>query len=518
MNPPFTRATNHEGNRSNVPNPMFAAFGSSAEDQKAMADATKRLITGTSAHGNAGEASLFLVLADRKLKDSGMLAMVMPLSLMLGESWENSRTMLANGYSELVIVSISGVDGGELSFSADTDMAECLIVGRKAKVGNNRATFVVLKRRPEFQMLGASAAVQIHRLIGTKKIRSLEDGPFGGTLLHFGNDIIGQAIEAALPTSAGWSLARIADLSLAQAAYQLTEMSRVWLPAMEESEAAPVPITTVQAVGLIGPIDRDIDGTTPTGGLRGPFVIEDTSEGSAPTYLVLWAHQASREQTILFEADCEGIPRKAVIVHKPIEGESGEERERRNKLEEGEQKERQETIDEKVASLWETASHCHFNRDFRFNSQSTGIQFTPRRTIGGRAWLSIRLASVEQEKALVLWANTSLGMLLHWWHANKQQPGRGSIGKSALQSLPILDVTELSTPRLEAAVQLFDAMSGLSLLPLHEIDKDLVRRDLDHAFARDVLGLPEKFGEAGGPLELLRMKLAREPSILGSKG
>ena len=35
MNPPFTRPTNHEGNKyHNVPNPMFAAFGSSAKETK----------------------------------------------------------------------------------------------------------------------------------------------------------------------------------------------------------------------------------------------------------------------------------------------------------------------------------------------------------------------------------------------------------------------------------------------------------------------------------------------------
>ena len=110
-----------------------------------------------------------------------------------------------------------------------------------------------------------------------------------------------------------------------------------------------------------------------------------------------------------------------------------------------------------------------------------------------------------------------MGILLYWWHANKQQPGRGSIGKSTLQSLPILDVTALKPKQLKEAVQLFDAMCGLDLLPLHEIDKDPVRQDLDNKFARDVLGLPQPITEQGGSLELLRMKLAREPSIRGSK-
>jgi len=493
MNPPFTRATSHEGKKKDVPNPMFAAFSSSAEEQKSMAEATKRLTAGTSAHGNAGEASIFLVLADRKLKDGGVLALVMPLSLMLGDSWENSRALLAKKYSDLVMVSIAGADGADLSFSADTDMAECLVVGRKGKSESNRATFIVLTERPAFPLLGASAATQIHKLIAAKNIRCLEDGPIGGTLLHFGNDVIGQAVEGPLPASEGWNLSRIADLSLAQAAYQLANQKRVWLPGMDESEAVGIPVTTVAAIGEIGPIHRDINGTTPTGGIRGPFAIEDTKPNSAPTYPVLWAHNAKREQTMSFDGDSEGHPLKGATAKE------------------------QASINSKVASIRATASHCHCNLDFRFNSQSTGMQFTPRRTIGGRAWISILLASVEQEKVLVLWANTSMGMLLHWWHANKQQPGRGSIGKSALQSLPILDVAALKAKQLKKAVQLFDAMSGKALLPLHEVDKDPVRKELDEKFARNVLGLAAPIFVSGGPLELLRMKLAREPSIRGHK-
>ena len=65
---------------------MFAAFGSQEEEQREMAKASQRLLQGTSAHGNAGEASAFLVVADRKLKDGDTLAMIMPLVLMSGEA------------------------------------------------------------------------------------------------------------------------------------------------------------------------------------------------------------------------------------------------------------------------------------------------------------------------------------------------------------------------------------------------------------------------------------------------
>ena len=405
MNPPFTRATGHEGEKIGVPNPMFAAFSSSDEEQRLMGTATKRLTKGSSAHGNAGEASIFLVLADRKLKLGGVLALVMPLSFISGDAWEKSRALLTKHYSNLVIISIAGEAGADLSFSADTGMGECLIIGRKSETGSKRATFIILNKRPEFPLLGVIAAEQIRRLIESKNLRCLEDGPVSGTPLHFGDEVIGQTLDAPLAASGGWNLSRIADLSLAQTAYQLINKKSIWLPTMDKSEIVDIPMTAVAKIGEIGPYHADINGDTSTGGIRGPFDIFPIKPNSVPTYPVLWSHDAERERTLSFEGDSEGFPRQG--------SGSGE----------------QAIVDLKVKSIWNTASHCHFNRDFRFNSQSTGMQFTPRKTIGGRAWLSIKLSSVDQEKALVLWANTSLGLLLHWWHGNKQQPGRGSIGK-----------------------------------------------------------------------------------------
>jgi hypothetical protein len=493
MNPPFTRATVHEADRLNVPNPMFAAFTSSADEQRMMADATKRLTAGTSAHGNAGEASIFLVLADRKLKDGGVLALVMPLSLMVGESWEDSRLLLRKSYSDLVVISIAGDTDKDSSFSADTNMAECLVVGRRSKTDSKRATFVILNERPAYPMLGAGAAQQIHRLMAEKNIRRLEDGPMGGTPLYFGDDVIGQAMDAPLPLHGGWNLGRIADLSLAQAAYQLAQQKRVWLPMMNQTDAIEIAITTVEKIGDIGPIHRDINGTNADGSLRGPFEITPVNSDQVPTYPALWSHDADRERTMSFNEDCQGIPRR---------GGSADEK---------------TALAKKVEGVWATASHCHFNCDFRFNSQSTGMQLTPRKSIGGRAWLSIQMSSLELEKALVLWANTSLGILLRWWHSNKQQSGRGNIGKTALQSMPIMDVTAFTPRQVHEAVRLFDEMSDKSLPPIHEIDKDAVRHELDERFAREVLGLGESIIQPAGPLELLRMKLAKEPSIRGNK-
>jgi len=492
MNPPFTRDTGHEGVKTTVPNPMFAAFGSKVEEQREMSLAARRLLKGTSAHGNAGEASSFLVLADRKLKNDGTLAMVMPLSLMSGEAWEASRQLLRKSYGELVLISIAGARSEELSFSADTGMGECLVVGCKGTDNSNRATFVVLKERPSSTMIGSSVAVQIRQL-KEGNLRKLEDGPVGGSLFHFGDDAIGYAIDAPLPEKGPWNLARIKDGALAQAAYQMANYGLIWLPGMTKDDPIPISVKMVSAIGKVGPVDRDVNGNTPDGGIRGPFQVEALKVNAAPTYPVLWAHDADKERCMEFEADSEGFIRQGA-----------------NPAEDA-------VVRDKADRIWGTASHCHFNRDFQFNAQSTTMQFTSKKTIGGRAWPSISLNSPEEEKALTLWGNSTLGILLHWWHANKQQAGRGSIGVSALGSLPVLDVAKFSKETLTRVVAIFDDMKHKELRPVNEIAQDAVRAEIDTRLATEVLGFSLELAAPDGPLALLRQKLALEPSIAGSK-
>jgi len=494
MNPPFTRDTGHEGEKIGVPNPMFAAFGSKEEEQREMSKAAQRLLQGTSARGNAGEASAFLVLADRKLKNGGMLAMVMPLSLMSGEAWEESRQLLRKSYDDLILISIAGAKDNGMSFSADTGMGECLVIGRKIGQSSRwaRATFVVLNERPSSTMTGSITAAQIRRL-QERKLRKLEDGPVGGSLFHFGDDVIGYAMDAPLPEEGPWNLARIKDGALAQVAYQMANRGLIWLPGMTKKNAIAVSISTVSEIGKVGPYHMDINGNTPDGGIRGPFRIEDLKAKTAPTYPVLWTHHAGRERCMEFEADSEGI------------------------LRQGKNSTEDKLAQEKASMVWATASHCHFNRDFRFNSQSTAMQFSSKKTIGGMAWPSIILSNTEREKALTLWGNSTLGLLLHWWYVNKQQAGRGRSGVASLTSIPILDVTKLSKDALAKAVAIFDNMKHKELRPVNEIAQDAVRAEIDTQLATEVLGCPLELAAPDGPLALLRQKLALEPSITGGK-
>lgn len=261
---------------------------------------------------------------------------------------------------------------------------------------------------------------------------------------------------------------------------------------MPESEAVPIPMRNLGALSKVGPIDRDIDGKEYGGIIRGPFDIVDLDRG-VPTYPTLWAHQASRERRLVVYPDSQAVIRQ------------------------GADDDEQSVIDERALKIWKTASHCHFNRDFRFNSQSTAASWTPVPAIGGRAWPSVIFSDPSHAKLFVLSANSTLGLLCYWWHANKQQAGRGSITVTSIPTLPTYDFSNLTAKAKDQAENVFDVVAELDLSPAHELDHDAVRQMLDEQFLGKILGIPERIVGMGKALDLLRRKLAKEPSIRGNK-
>ena len=151
MNPPFTRNTNKEAEYADTFAGAFAAFDASDEDQRDMAKRMSIYKKETCYHGHAGMGSAFAALSHRKLKAGGVVAMVLPLSAATGLSWEGCREMLDSEYADMTVVSIAA-NGRNMSFSSDTGMAECLVVGRKRKPEEcpvHRGHFASFTRRPE---------------------------------------------------------------------------------------------------------------------------------------------------------------------------------------------------------------------------------------------------------------------------------------------------------------------------------------------------------------------------------
>ncbi len=473
MNPPFTRATNHEGAHANVTNPPFAAFEATRADQSAMGKRINAAGKGTCYHGNAGIASAFAALAHNKLRDGGILALVLPLSATAGLSWQKFRRMLVRDYTDVCVVSITS-DGSDISFSSDTGMGECLVVARKLKSRTRktqRISFTSLRSRPP-GFVGASAVAKSVAEVGP--VRQIEDGPYDGSYLMVGGDAVGKMLTAP-QSDAGehWGSVRVNDYSLAQTAYALSH-SKLWLP----GDPAPFDLSTFRlgALGKLGLVDRDITGPEP----RGPF--DKVAASSTATYPSLWNHDAKRETRLVCAPDSQLRVRPG--------------------------------MEAKAAAAWETASRAHLNLDFRFNSQPLAAAFTEQWSIGGTAWPNVLFADARVDFMFTLWCNSTLGLLLFWWLSNRQQNGRGRITIRSAESLPVLDFRTLTGEQLLMAESIFDEFRGRELKPAYLADADPNRALLDRRVVCDLLGFGEETYRA---VRRLSAKWCAEPSVHGGK-
>ena len=475
MNPPFTRAgSDWEGStRQEDYVKQFRGLSTDLATQKDMAKTLGTHARGTCYHGYAGIASAFVALADKKLKPGGVLALVLPLSAAAGLSWQAFRKMLADNYTDLTVLSIAA-NGKEMSFSSDTGMAECLVIARKnvgaSLVGapSPRTRFTSLRHRPA-GFAQASAIAKI--IVDSNNLRGIEDGPYGGTDLPVGADIIGGMLNAPHTNGAHWGSVRLLDYSLAQAAYALSQ-SKLWLPG--HPVAFDFPIVPLDAVGKRGLYHMNIAGS------KAPF--SKTGPSQTATYPALWNHDAQKETKLICEPDSQ-----LQVRHR---------------------------MESKASEIWATASRGHLNLDFRFNSQPLAVAFTERKSVGGRAWPNVIFADDRFDYAFSVWMNSTIGMNLFWWQSNRQVAGRGITTISAAESLPVLDLRTLTDDQLATAEAIFNDFRDKELQPAYLADADPNRALLDRRVVCDLLGFDESVYQG---VRRLAAKWCAEPSVHGGK-
>ena len=493
MNPPFIRSTGIEAEKRSTGNPAFAAFNTDKAAQKLMQDSLAKLRGGAPiGTGNTGLAADFLDLALRKARDDGMIALVLPLSAVSGMEWEEARKVLGSQCQDTTIITIAGAGSYDSSFSADTGMAECLLVARKDVLqAEKRATFVMLRQRPRSTIEAELLAAEIVRIRDSGELRPIERME-GLSAITIGEHHYGVILDAPLPESGPWPLVGILDGELAQVAWNLERGAFVPLGQLS-LESIRIPVVPIGQIAGRGPYHADIYWSQSDGTPRGPFELIKPTVSPAPTYPMLWAHDAKRERRLVVEPDSEGQIKAASGGLTYAE------------------------LLERAARVSEKASNVHYNRDLRFNSQSLVVATTERPCIGGRAWPSVIFANPEHEYASALWCNSTLGLLMHWWVANKTQSGRGTTTVTSIPNIPTLDVRTLADEQLAAAKAAFEDLRERRFLPFDQIDEDPARAELDRRLLVDVLHLPEELSQPGGPIDLLRRKLPMEPQIHGGK-
>lgn len=471
QNPPYTRSG--ADSNSNLPKSIFA------DKREASAMQASRRAQGRRLGGNnPGAGPDFVDLADRMLKRDGRMAFVLPVTAITGSSWQNVRKLWAEEYHHVFVITIADALTENCAFSADTNMAECLIIATKGKSKNTgRATFVCLDRCPD----GELEAQEIAKIIcGINNVRQLEDGINRGNPIHVGDDVIGFAISAPLTSGAvGWPISRIRDVTAIQSAYQLAN-GQLQLPRQKASIG--LPICFLSDIAQFGADHRDIHDP----GKRGAFDVEDGCPDTAE-YPCLWHLNSKAQRSMVVLPDAHAFIRPHAQM--------------------------------KAREILERNSRVHFNIDLRFNSHSLLAAFTEQETIGVDSMPNI----VFEEKQIydyvwALWGNSTLGLLCYWLICGKQQAGRGRSSKASLESMATLDVRELSDEVLANAEQIFNALKHQKMLPFNQIDEDSVRHELDRLLLSEVLGITEaERPDVHDGLALLRRMLCQEPSIHGGK-
>ena len=187
------------------------------------------------------------------------------------------------------------------------------------------------------------------------------------------------------------------------------------------------------------------------------------------------------------------------------------------------QGERKEAEQEKKSAkqvFAESTSRLHINRDFQLNSQSLGACLTPEISAGGRSWPNFLVTDMPEkkvpviEKALLIWFNSTFGLMSYWWGGTRQQLGRSVVTISALPSLIALDTRELKQSQLDSIERIFEKFRERTFKPANEACEDKDRIELDNDLL-DILGVPPSFKEG---FDLIRRQWCNEPSVHGGKG
>ena len=487
MNPPFTTPTNiapfndtaaateeaEEGPPRRF-NPAFAAFQTTPAEQKAMSDRTKQLGRNTIGDGYAGLGTYFTAIAHNMVKPDGHIALILPISALLGgsydgrtaRSWQKLRQLLADGYNDIVLLTIAQAENRAAAFSADTDIAEVMVVARRlaaAEQPARRAHFVNLAARPGNKLEAQETARAIRRAIGRLTT------PDTDMVITIGRTEVGTVrLEGVNPLDK-WTTARIANIGLVRTARALAR-GNLYLP--QRIDPVAIPMTRMGQVGRVGPVHRAILNA----------FSRRAGANSGTEYPMLWNQNSRVQVSMATAADSAGII-------KP-----GQERD--------------------SVRIWAAASYLHINMDFRFNANPTAAAFTERITAGGRAWPSLQMDTIEMEKATCAWLNGTLGMVGYWLESNRTTGGRGTTTVTAIPNIPTLDLRRLTAEQLTAAAQIYDDLCREQMLPANEAYRDPVRQELDRRLLTEVLGLDAAAIEQ---LAILRNQWCMEPTVAGTK-
>lgn len=275
---------------------------------------------------------------------------------------------------------------------------------------------------------------------------------------------------------------RSPDVVEALIALSDTNKSGIRLP--RTNEFVKLPLCRLGELGTCGPVHRLIAGSSVNPN-AGAFIMSDHPGGSSD-FPILWNHNCENETRFVVPPDKQG--------HSVLQKE------------------------DEASELWKTATRLHFNLDYRFTSQPLAACLTEERTLGGTAWPSFTLHPEEEREEkmewvypVLLWANSTLGLMSFYITGTRNQKGRSRLTVSRLPELPVLDPRQLSRQQLAASEDIFNRLKDKEFQQANMADQDPTRRELDETLLCELLGHPPP--KVLDRLEVIREQWCNEPHL-----
>jgi len=432
MNPPFTRSVGGNLLFGSVPLPQ----------RRAMQRDLARLLrtTRASANSTAGLGAVFVAVGDRTLRPGGRIALVLPKAILSGVAWEPTRQLLLGGYTiEYVVASHDPV---HWNFSENTELSEVLIVAQKRNTSSgdsnaSPAVFVNLHHNPTTDVEALALAQALKNQSPTELASFQGSGEF-----TFGENSTGMALQLGQQElrNTPWILpCAFAQGELAKLAYALRS-GEVVIPGY--GSCGNVPLVRLAELGTLGPDRRDIyDG----------FEVTNTHT----IYPAFWGHDATRVTQIIMEPNAYLQPLDGPKHGRPLR---------------------------RANDLWPRAGTIMLAERMWLNTQRLVAVRLPARALSNVWWpFAGRSLNIEQEKALVLWLNSTLGLIGLLSCREETRGAWVDFKKPQLQDLPVIDVTHIDGRALSLLSSAFDELGNQELQPLSMMVDDPIRVRIDDA-------------------------------------
>ena len=476
MNPPYSRT---RGGQS-----AFDIAGLTDKERKKCQEEWGKCIREAPVDKRAGMAASFLALAHKKVQYEGRIGFVLPQTAASAHSWKKTRQMIERKFTDITAVAVAaGQAIGETALSADTGMEEMLLIATRRNHRDEQLykspspIRCVTLRKPPTRIAEAAETARVILEAVSRMRSNTSSMPF-----HAGDDELGQV--TILHTSGEgepWGPVGALHSDLARVANALLKgiLTRIDSGA---SATFAVEMTTLNRLFQVGPTHHLI------GHLQGNEPI-----GAFELHEVLDTRDAKGSDRSLWKADSPKQRQLKVLpTHKgtvPI-GIGG---------------------DYNRSKMRSSKSTLFYSRTMRWTSQALLAATTQDPVMGGRAWTSLQHKDTRVQKAFALWANSTLGMVIHWTQGQRTQAGRSTLQINALKTVPCPHLGQLSDAALDEAAKGFDRLSPKVLSPACQGHADTTRSEIDEAVIQ-MLGLGSA---AAKEVHRLSQLWCGEPSIHG---